>query len=48
MKKIFQICLHSSKHLNADLGAKINVFLIGIIRQRDHLGSKGFVSALFF
>lgn len=48
MKKIFHICLHNCKHLNADSGAKINVFLIVIKRQRDHLGSKGFVNALFF
>ena len=48
MKKIFQIYLHSSKHLNADLGAKINLFLTVIIRQSDHFGSEGFLSALFF
>lgn len=48
MNKISQICSHNSKHLNADLGAKIYVFLIVVIRQRDHLGSKGFATALFF
>lgn len=48
MNKISQICSHSSKHLNADLGAKINMLLIFVIRQRDHFGSKGFASALFF
>lgn len=48
MNKVSQICLHNSKHLNADLGAKINVLLMVVIRQRDHLGSKGFATALFF
>lgn len=48
MSKIFQMCSHNSKHLNTDLGVKINVLLIVVLRQRDHLGSKGFASALFF
>lgn len=48
MNKMSQICSHSSKHLNADLGAKIIVLLIAVIRQRNHLGSKGFAHALFF
>lgn len=46
MNNISQICLHSS--MNADLGAKINVLLIVVVRKRYHLGSKGFASALFF